>query len=217
MAACPADQRTSLAYFIVATDGKGGMLASVEQFSGHTGVWALVVDPADATRPRDLTFTLMHEFGHLLSLNSSQVKPDEAVLSHPDDMQVLEKETASCPQYFASGGCSLPDSYINQFFDRFWTKLYSEWTTVDAARKKSDYIALLAHFYHRHPTQFVTAYAASSPEEDLAETWAYFVLNPKPRDDSMAHKKVLFFYDFPELVNLRSQIATNVCAYAASQ
>ena len=88
---------------------------------------------------------------------------------------------------------------------------------VDAARKKSNYIALLAHFYHRHPTQFVTAYAASSPEEDLAETWAYFVLNPKPRDDSMAHKKVLFFYDFPELVNLRNQIATNVCAYAASQ
>jgi hypothetical protein len=213
----PADQRTTLAYFIMATDGKGGMLASVEQFSGHTGLWALVVDPADASRPRDLTFTLMHEFGHLLSLDSSQVKPDEAVLSHPADLQILEKQTASCPQYFASGGCSLPDSYINQFFDRFWAKLYGEWTTVDAARKKSNYLALLARFYQRHPTQFITAYAASSPEEDVAESWAYFVLNLKPQDDSVAHKKVLFFYKFPELVSLRNQIATNICTYAATQ
>src|SRR5512142_2808264 len=116
----PEDQRTSLAYYIVATDGTGGMLASVEQFSGHTGAWALVVDPADAGKPRDLTFTLLHEFGHLLTLNSSQVKPDEAVLQHPNNLQVYQKEAASCGQYFASGGCSLPDSYVNQFFQKFW-------------------------------------------------------------------------------------------------
>jgi hypothetical protein len=213
----PRDQRTSLGYYIVASDGKGGMLASVEQFSGHTGVWALVVDPADASRPRDLTFTLLHEFGHLLSLNSSQVTPDEAVLSHPDDLQIYKQEAASCQQYFASGGCSLPDSYINQFFQQFWTKIYGEWSTVNAARKKSNYIALLAHFYHRHPTQFITAYAATSPEEDMAETWAYFVLNPKPADDSLAHRKVLFFYGFPELVTLRNQIASNICTYAATK
>jgi len=213
----PAGQRTSLAYYIVATDGKAGMLASVEQFSGHAGIWALVVDPTDASKPRDLTFTLLHEFGHLLSLDSSQVQPDQAVLSHPDDLQVYEKEAASCPQYFASGGCSLPDSYINQFFERFWTKIYGEWSAVNAARQDSNYIALLARFYHRHPSQFITAYAATSPEEDIAETWAYFVLNPKPPDDSIAHKKVLFFYGFPELVSLRNQIISNICTYAASK
>ena len=51
----------------------------------------------------------------------------------------------------------------------------------------------------------------------MAETWAYFVLNPKPADDSVAHRKVLFFYGFPELVDLRNQIISNICAFASSQ
>ncbi len=213
----PEDQRKSIAYYIVATDGRGGMLASVEQFSGQSGAWALVVDPADAGRPRDLTFTLLHEFGHLLTLNSSQVKPDQAVLEHPNDLQIYEREAASCPRYFASGGCSLPDSYINQFFEEFWTSVYGQWSTVNAARQDANYLSLLAHFYRTHQSQFVTPYAATSPEEDMAETWAYFILNPKPADDTVAHKKVLFFYGFPELVNLRNEIISNICVYAANQ
>ena len=121
----PADQRTGLMYYIVSTDGKGGMLASVEAFSGGSQAWALVVDPADAGKPRDLTFTLLHEFGHLLTLNSTQVQPDQAVLDHPNNLQVYSSEAASCPQYFASVGCSLPKSYINQFFGLFWSKIYT--------------------------------------------------------------------------------------------
>jgi len=213
----PKDRRTNLAYYMVSTDGRGGMLASVEQFSGQSDSWALVIDPADAGKPRDLTFTLLHEFGHLLTLNNTQVRPDQAVLEHPDDLQIYEREAASCPQYFASGGCSLPDSYINQFFDEFWTKVYREWTVVNAARQQSNYMALLARFYGNHPTQFITPYASTSPEEDMAETWAYFVLNAKPSADSIAHRKVLFFYDYPELVDLRNEIISGLCSYAATQ
>ncbi len=213
----PADQRKELAYYILATDGRGGMLASVEQFSGQSQAWALVVDPADAGKPRDLTYTLLHEFGHLLTLNSSQVQPDQAVLQNPNDLQVYAHEAASCPQYFASGGCSLPNSYINQFFDQFWTRIYPGWSAVNAAKDQPDYLALLARFYRSHATQFVTPYASTSPEEDMAETWSYFVLNPKPADDSIAHSKVLFFYGFPELVALRNQIISNICTYASGQ
>ena len=213
----PADQRAELVSYIVSTDGKGGMLASVEQFSGKSESWALVVDPADAGRPRDLTFTLLHEFGHLLTLNSSQVKPDQAVLEHPGDLQVYAREAANCPRYFASGGCILPDSYINQFFELFWTKIYGEWSAVNAAKDQSNYLSLLEHFYSNHPTQFITPYASTSPEEDMAETWAYFVLNPKPADDSVAHRKVLFLYSFPELLDLRNQIVSNICTFASTQ
>ncbi len=213
----PAADRTELAYYIVATDGKNGMLASVEQFSGGAGIWALVVDPADANQPRDLTFTLLHEFGHLLTLNSSQVNPNQAVLEHPDDLQIYQREAAACPRYFASGGCSRSNSYINQFFDQFWTGLFNQWSTVNAARNDPNYLSLLAHFYGQHRTQFITPYASTSPEEDMAESWAYFVLNPKPSDDSIAHRKVLFYYSFPELVDLRSRIVAGICSYAASQ
>ncbi len=76
---------------------------------------------------------------------------------------------------------------------------------------------LVARFYHDHPTQFITPYAATSPEEDIAETWAYFVLNARPADDSVAHRKVLFFYAYPELVDLRNAIISNICAYAGGQ
>ncbi len=212
----PPSDRSELIYYIVSTDGKGGMLASVEQFSGRAKAWALVVDPVDASRPRDLTFTLLHEFGHLLTLNSTQVTPDQAVLDHPNDLQIFAREAASCPRYFASGGCSLPDSYINQFFDLFWTKIYGEWSSVNAAKDGPGYLALLTRFYHSHASQFVTPYSSTSPEEDMAETWAYFVLNPKPPDDSIAHRKVLFYYSFPELVGLRDQITANLCAYSAT-
>ncbi len=213
----PADQRTELQYYIAATDGKGGMLASVEAFSGQSQAWALVVDPVDAGKPRDLTFTLLHEFGHLLTLNSTQVQPDQPVLQHPNDLQVYNQEAASCPRYFASVGCSLQNSYINQFYDLFWTNIYTQWSVVNAAKAQPDYLSLLGRFYRTHETQFVTPYASTSPEEDMAETWAAFVLNPKPADDSIAHRKVLFFYGFPGLVDLRNRIISNICTYASTQ
>ncbi len=48
----------------------------------------------------------------------------------------------------------------------------------------------------------------SNPEEDIAEAWTMFVLNPKPAGDSIAEEKMLFFYDYPELVKLRAEIAS---------
>ncbi len=213
----PADQRAELSYYVVASDGRGGMLASVEQFSGQADAWAMVVDPADAGKPRDLTFTLLHEFGHLLTLNSTQVQPDQAVLQNPGDVTVSAHEAASCPRYFASGGCSLPNSYINQFYDQFWSRIYGQWSTVNEAKDLPNYMLLLARFYHDHANQFITPYASTSPEEDMAETWSYFVLNPKPAADSIAHEKVLFFYGYPELVSLREQIVSNICKFASTQ
>ncbi len=213
----PANQRQELVAYLVSTDGRGNMLASVEQSSNRPGSWGLNIDIADASQPRDLTFSLLHEFGHLLTLNESQVTPDLTFLAHPDDLQLYEQEAALCPQFFASSGCSKPKSYLNQFFDQFWPKIYAEWQKVNAEKDKSNYSSLLEKFYQKHPTQFNTPYSATSPEEDIAESWAYFVLTPKPASDSIAHRKLLFFYNFPELVDLRSQIIYGICNYAASQ
>jgi hypothetical protein len=213
----PRDRRTELTSFVISTDGKGGLLASVVQFSSHPQNWALNVDIVDTSKPRNLTFTLIHEIGHLLTLNDSQISLDATFLAHPDDQQIYTQAAASCPQYFASDGCSQPDSYINRFFNKFWPKLFDEWSRVNAKKDESNYSSLLARFYRSHPTQFISPYAATSPEEDIAESWAYFVLTPKPADDSIAHQKVLFFYDFPELVQLREQIVNGICNYALDQ
>jgi hypothetical protein len=213
----PGDRRKELTHFVISTDGKGGMLASVVQFSDAPKNWALNVDIVDTTKPRNLTFTLVHEFGHLLTLNDSQISLDTALLAQPDVPQARAQAEAACPQYFASDGCSQPESYINQFFNRFWPKLFGEWRSVDEEKDESTYVSLLTRFYRSHPTQFISPYAATSLEEDIAESWAYFVLTPKPADDSIAHDKVLFFYDFPELVQLRQQIINGICNYAMDQ
>lgn len=213
----PAYQRTELTAFILSTDGKGGMLASVEESSSQPHYWALNVDPLDASKPINLTYTLAHEFGHLLTLNDTQVTPDQFFLANPNDPQIYQQEVANCPQYFTTVGCSKPNSYINQFFQTFWTKLFNEWSQVNAEKDQNSYFANLGHFYNRHPTQFISTYAATSPEEDIAESWAHFILNPKPINDSIAHEKLLFFYQFPELVQLRIQMVNGICNYASGQ
>lgn len=213
----PADRRKEVAYYIVSSDGKGGMLASVQLNINDPKKWALNVDIVDAGKPRNLTFTLIHEFGHLLTLNDSQVAADPRALSNPQDQQLQAQAAASCPQYFTTDGCSQPDSYINQFYNKFWPKLFTEWSQVNAKRDQNGYFTLIGNFYLHHPTQFVSPYAATSPEEDIAESWAHFILTPKPADDSIANKKVLFFYDFPELVQLRDQIASGLCNYSQGQ
>lgn len=213
----PRDQRQELTNYIISTDGKGNMLASVEQSANDPAHWALNVDLVDAGNPRSLTYTLVHEFGHMLTLNDTQVTPDEVFMMHPNDPQIYQQEAANCPRFFANNGCSKPSSYINQFFDQFWPKIFDEWSRVNAEKDQANYFNLLGRFYENHHAQFVSPYSATSPEEDIAESWAYFVLTPKPAADSVANQKILFFYGFPELVQLRDQIVYGICNYALDQ
>ncbi len=208
----PENQRTFLKHFIVTTDGKDNVLAAVSQSDTSAYEWDLSVDMLDASDPQDLTFTLVHEFGHLLTLNSQQVQPSLAVFNDPNSDAVYTREEQACPRYFTGEGCSDPDSYINTFFDKFWIKIYDEWSKIDAETDDDIYQQRLDRFYAKYKDQFVSDYAVTDPEEDIAETWAYFVLYPKPTGNTIANQKVLFFYGYPELVSLRKQIANNLCA-----
>src|SRR5581483_2399299 len=105
IAIIPRDQRKEITQFIISSDGRGGLLASVVQFSNNPKDWALNVDIVDTTKPRNLSFTLIHEFGHLLTLNDSQIALDTNLMAHSDDPQIVAQAAASCPQYLASDGC----------------------------------------------------------------------------------------------------------------
>ena len=63
---------------------------------------------------------------------------------------------------------------------------------------------LLYKYYEEHPEEFVSDYASSSPVEDIAETFAEFVLRNKPTGNTIAEQKILFFYKEPALVELRN-------------
>jgi len=207
----PSERRAVLNSFSIITDGKYNILAAVNQSDRNPYKWQLNLDFADAKEKTSLTFTLLHEYGHLLTLNSDQEKVNLAVYHNPDDKTIYQREVDACEQYFTGEGCSNPDSYINQFFDRFWPDLYAEWQVIDAEADDDKRYDMLDDFYNTYQDQFLTDYAPTSPAEDIAESWAYFILAPKPEMNSIANEKILFFYEYPELVQLRSQILNRIC------
>ena len=207
----PPGERELISRFSIFTDGRGSHLAAVSPLSPEPEEWALQVDILDAESYYDLTYTLLHEQGHLLTLNAGQVLPSKSIFQFPDNETVRKQETAACEQYFTGEGCSESDSYINQFFTRFWGHLYEEWERIDLERDKDARATLLKDFYRVYQDQFLSSYAPTSPVEDIAEAWAFFVLSPKPELDSIANEKILFFYEYPELVERRMQILQQIC------
>jgi hypothetical protein len=208
----PGAERQFVSEFSIFTDGRGRHLAAVSPTFPDPEQWSLQVDILDSGSYAELTYTLIHEQGHLLTLNAEQVPPSDDLFEFPSNETVYQQAADACTQYFSDEGCSEPDSYINQFFTRFWPYLYEEWKQIDLEKDRDTRDALLEDFYRTHRDQFLSDYAPTSPMEDIAESWAFFVLSPKPELKSIADEKILFFYEYPELVELRTQILNNICA-----
>ncbi len=133
--------------------------------------------------PRGYTHrTLVHEFGHIVALNDTQ-------------LDGLARKLG-CKTYFAEDGCSREGSYINAFYDTFWAELEKEW------RKGNN-----PDFYKNNSDRFVTEYAATSPLEDFAEVFADFVVKDIPSTQTaIKDKKIHFMKSYPKLVAVRDAI-----------
>ncbi|MFZ5910390.1 MAG: hypothetical protein ACOYYU_10275 [Chloroflexota bacterium] len=208
----PLEERAALAEFSIVTDGQDNLLAAVAQTYNDPERWALEVDILDTDDKRNLAYTLIHEYAHLLTLGPSQVTPSLAIFDNPDDEDIYYQEASACPQYFPGEGCAQPDAYLNDFFDRFWVDIYAEWQDVNLIEDDDAYYEALDEFYYKYEDHFVTDYAATNPEEDIAEAFAFFVLSPRPAGNTIAEEKMLFFYEYPELARVREQIVANICA-----
>jgi hypothetical protein len=211
----PADLRTQVTYFIVATDGQYGTRGAVRQMYDPY-FWALEVDIADALAFPASAAILIHETGHILTLNDSQVVPNQVAFDHPKDYNIISREIGKCPNYFVASGCSNSYAYINLFVHQFWSDIFPEWDAIRAGTGSGSTSSNLHELYIRNVDQFVSEYAVYSPEEDIAETWSRFILAPRPEGNTVAGQKVLFFYKIPELVSLRAAIISNLCAYAGT-
>lgn len=207
----PLEARPTLAEFSIMTDGSDDILAAVEQTYDDPNHWTLEVDIADVSDYYYLTFTLVHEYAHLLTLGPDQVPPSLAVFNNPDDNDLYLQEVSACATFFPGEGCSNPDSYMNAFYDQFWTDIYDEWNTINAEEDEDLYYEKLDDFYSKYEDQFLTDYSATHPAEDLAEAFGFFVFADKPDGSNIAEQKILFFYQYPELVELRTKIRNNVC------
>ncbi len=212
----PAQNRDMIAKYRVFTDGADNTLAAVEQNPEDITQWILDVDMADIENKDLLLSTLVHEYAHVLTLSASQVIPDQEVVDNWNDYALLQKKAVACPDYFTDTGCSYSNSYINAFYNRFWLDIADEWAKISAMQHESKdlvpYYNALYQFYLSHSDEFVDDYATTHPTEDIAESFTYFVFSPKPTGDSIKEQKIRFFYEYPELVELRASILDGACS-----
>lgn len=154
------------------------------------GRWALVVNLA-VDDSYELAVTMIHEYAHLLSLNSTQVDPDV--------------DWSRCGETWIFEGCPEDDAVIARFQDSFWD-MYG-YDVPDGIAGASD----VEEFWSAREEQFVSEYAATSVVEDFAESFTTWVLlegAPPARFgfDGLAADKVDFFDSDPAVIGERDRI-----------
>ena len=186
----PEDYRDDITRLEFFSDGWGGTLAAVSQRSDNYEEWILYIDPADSIiddeiEPDEFPLTVVHEFSHVMSLGADQIPPSYWVTEED-----YEEEAAACDTLFFYEGCINEDGYLYEFHQEYWNG-----QTVEA---EGDYWS--------NPDAYVTAYASTNSTEDFAESFTYFVFQDKPKGSTLAEEKMLFFYQYDELVALRQLI-----------
>lgn len=98
--------------------------------------------------------------------------------------------------------------FTEDFIDEFWNTRLMQTHFEDVAEitNFTVHLAETTDFYDLHPKLFVSEYAASSPDEDIVESFTFFVKNEKPLDSLVRDEKVRFFYQYPELVQMRNNL-----------
>jgi hypothetical protein len=72
--------------------------------------------------------------------------------------------------------------------------------------QSSERFTLMRRYYDNNETRFVGDYATMSIEEDMAESFVAFVREAKPVGTSLRDKKVRFFYEYHDLITLRTEL-----------
>jgi len=168
-------------YAIFAPKGDSKDKAGYVTLNGDKSSWILAVNP-DAPGGRwEQADTLVHETMHTLSIGGTQT---DLTATH-------------CSVDLGSAvGCPKPNSYLEAYIKRFWTPLISQW---EQAQKNKT----LEAFYKQHASEFTRDYAATSPSEDIAESFAAYVLNtPNVPPGVVAKEK--FFENYPPLVAIKT-------------
>ncbi len=184
------EQRPWITEFVV-FDGEGEVYGYVEPTNDYDVTqwrFALAIDLAyvDGVLDKDgeYTNTLIHEFAHVISLNETQI----------------DASANACSTFDIDEGCTYNDSYLNIFYQKYWTAIINDYNEAIDSDNGDD-------FYDQYQSHFVTDYAASNPVEDWAEVFTFFVeLDAPPNSSTIANQKVNSFYDYPYLVSLRNSI-----------
>ncbi|GAB2761128.1 hypothetical protein GCM10027020_11840 [Nocardioides salsibiostraticola] len=191
----PPELRPEVTHFVAidqeASDGTDGAMQHPADDDGIP-VFEQTYIALDTTGPSagaTLDRTMVHEFGHLLTLRAGQITPltDEEFESDA----VIECEVYASPE------CPIEGSYLYDYFTQFEYDDDSE------------------YFDDEYPTE----YAATIPTEDVAEVFAEWVLDDGApftvtdgdveRDvepGTVLEEKLEFFDAYPEVVEVREKM-----------
>ncbi|MDN9008508.1 hypothetical protein [Brevibacillus laterosporus] len=209
----PKEQRKQLAEFTVMTDGKQHILANLIQSEGSSTKWRLEMDALDFRKADpQLVKELIHETAHLISLGEDQM---QSYIEHDkpkaQSSQSQPKNNVKCASLHVNEGCTKKDSYLNTFYQQFWSMYEKEWkqTNVenDASAKRV--------FYDAYHQEFVSEYAITNVAEDWAETFTMFTLHDFSQNETTSESQQKFakmksLYAYSELVKVRTEILYHV-------
>jgi hypothetical protein len=176
----------TMSTFQTGSNDDSDTLAYVIRADGDVQRWDLAANLAYSDNPPELIATLVHEYAHILSLNSTEVEPF----------------AKSCETLDLDEGCAEQDSYIFAFEREFWAEYGTD--APDATNGDDE---VTDAFYAEHEEDFVSAYAATNVVEDFAESFMLYVIEPEPDNgETPTARKLLFFAQYPELVDIRDRI-----------
>jgi len=185
----PEENRKKITQFQLFTDGASNILAYTSPIRDEEG-------RADNTR-----FSISIDYYDVYDENG--VPRDWSKLTYTilheyghvlleDETQIdlsVSKDTHD-PAGFITG------SFRKAFYDKFWRDLSTSASAV------SD--------YEKNPTHYVSRYGANYFHEDIADTFAVFLLGGKPAGDTVAEEKLNFFWADADMVALRTAVRENL-------
>jgi hypothetical protein len=201
--------------FYLTTDGEDGIGGGVERDIDNTSMWNLFYDildayPTEILDDKEIIYTTIHEYGHIVTSDIDQIDVDLQLINLSTDEnfdELFQIKSESCyPNVLVADGCAKSTSYINLFYQKFWIDIVTEWDDIQYIEDENEFVEQSNLFYEKYQDQFVSAYSSTSVDEDIAESWTVFVLNDKPLGVTVSEQKIRFFYDFPELVEIRDYI-----------
>ena len=153
-----------------------------------------IYESDEKERKKWLGETVIHEFGHTLWENSKQ-----GVIVPDGEAPPTGYEQAHDYVYLKS------DGYFYKFSTEFWEKtgVLDKWSKAIDSDKLRD-------FYNNHKDHFVTGYAASNNNEDATESFTFFIKDEKHTGNKIKDQKVNYFYNYPELVELRKALRAKI-------
>jgi len=187
----PQSHRNYMNEFMIYNGEVTGSAGYVYETAEDLSTWQMGLAINYADDQNELLYTIIHEFGHILTLNNTQL--DSSISS------------GSCSNYFPGEGCAKAAAFINKLYSLGWADIWNEYQQAQGSA------STMQTFYNQHQDRFVTNYAATNPGEDIAEVFATFVtMTERPAGNNIAERKILLMYDEPELVQLRNYIRGNL-------